>query len=132
MVLVFFGTENRNGIKCTIYKIQVNFSLSLDLKPGTGNPNKWYKKFHSVRLKKSEKGNTSKGITFFPENFHRDEPFHLNSPRKSGVFNTNDERSKSSSSAIEVHLNPGAFLPIRRYARAYLKKVSKIKRQKHK
>ena len=35
MVLVFFGTENRNGIKCTIYKIQVNFSLSLDLKPST-------------------------------------------------------------------------------------------------
>ena len=32
MVLVFFfGTENRTGLSCTIYKIPVNFSLSLDL-----------------------------------------------------------------------------------------------------
>ena len=29
------GTE----LSCTIYKILVNFSLSLDLNPGTGNPN---------------------------------------------------------------------------------------------
>ena len=52
MVLVFFffgGTKNRNGIECTIYKIPVNFSLSLDLKPGTGNPNKWYRKFRLFR-----------------------------------------------------------------------------------
>ena len=40
------------------------------------------------------KGNTSKGITFFPENFHRDEPFHLNSPRNFRVFHTNGKRSR--------------------------------------
>ena len=68
MVLVFFGTENRNGIKCTIYKIQVNFLLSLDLKPGTGNTNKWYRIFRLFRQKR-EKGNTSKGIIFFPGKF---------------------------------------------------------------
>ena len=31
----------------------------------------------------SVKSEYSKGITFFPENFKRDEPFHLNSPRNS-------------------------------------------------
>ena len=40
------------------------------------------------------KGNTSKGITFFPENFHRDEPFHLNSLRNFWVFHTNGKRSR--------------------------------------
>ena len=33
------------GLSCIIYKIPVNFSLSLDMKPGTNNPNKWYRKF---------------------------------------------------------------------------------------
>ena len=37
------------GLSCTIYKIPVNFLLSLDMKPGTGNPNKWYRKFRSFR-----------------------------------------------------------------------------------
>ena len=58
------------------------------MKPGTANnPNKWYREFLSFRLKQ-KKGNTSKGITFFPENFHWDEPFHLNSPRNFRVFHT--------------------------------------------
>ena len=26
-----------------IYKITVNFPLSLDMKPGSSNPNKWYR-----------------------------------------------------------------------------------------
>ena len=88
MLLSFFGgTENRNGIE--LYHLQnTGFSLSFDLKPGPGNPNKWYRKFRLFRLK-WEKGNTSKGITFFPENFDRDEPFHLNSPRNFRVFHTN-------------------------------------------
>ena len=45
------GTGNRNGIELYLefFKIPVNFSLSLDLKPGTGNPNKWYRKFRSFR-----------------------------------------------------------------------------------
>ena len=40
-----FGQQkHRNGLSCTIYKIPVNFSLSLDLEPGTSNPNKWINK----------------------------------------------------------------------------------------
>ena len=30
----------------------------------------------------------------FPENFHRDEPFHLNSPRNFRVFHTHGKRSR--------------------------------------
>ena len=46
MVLVFFlAPKAETGLSCTIYKISVNFSLSLDLKPGPRNPNKWYKCF---------------------------------------------------------------------------------------
>ena len=41
--------ETGTGLSCTIFKIPVNFSLSLDLKPGTGNLNKWYRKFRSFR-----------------------------------------------------------------------------------
>ena len=37
--------------------------------------------------------NTSKGITFNPKNFHREEPFHLNSPRDFRVFHINGRRS---------------------------------------
>ena len=58
-------------MSCIIYKIPVNFSLSLDMKPGASNPNKCYRK--------RAKGNTSKG-SVLPGNFHRDELFHLNSP----------------------------------------------------
>ena len=50
MILVFFlAPKTGTGLSCTIYKIPVNFSLSLDMKPGTGNPNKWYRKFRSFR-----------------------------------------------------------------------------------
>ena len=35
----FLAPKTGTGLSCTIYKIPVNFSLSLDLKPGTGNPN---------------------------------------------------------------------------------------------
>ena len=45
---VFFGgTENGNGIELYLYKILVIFSLSLDLRLSTGNPNKWYRRFMS-------------------------------------------------------------------------------------
>ena len=37
------------GLSCTIYKIPVKFSLSLDIKPSTSNSNKWYRKFRSFR-----------------------------------------------------------------------------------
>ena len=93
MVLVFFlAPKTGTGLSCTIYKIPLNFSLSLDMKPSTSNPNKWYRKSPSSRLER-EKGNTTTGITFFPENFHRDEPFHWNSPRNFRVFHTNGKRS---------------------------------------
>ena len=40
MVLVFFlAPKTGMGLSCTIYKIPVKLSLSLDLKHGTGNPN---------------------------------------------------------------------------------------------
>ena len=96
IVPVFLGgvPKTGTGLSCTIYKIQVNFSLTFNKKPSTSHPNKWYRKFRSFRWKR-EKGNTSKGITFFPENFHRDEPFHLNSPRNFRVFHTNGKRSRT-------------------------------------
>ena len=41
VVLVFFlASKTGTGLSCTIYKIPVNFSLSLDMKPGTSNPDK--------------------------------------------------------------------------------------------
>ena len=86
---IFWAPKTGTGLSCTIYKIQANFSLSLDLKPGTSNPNIWCRKFRSFRYKR-EKGNT-----FFAENFHRDEPFHLNSPWNFRVFHTNGKRSTS-------------------------------------
>ena len=46
MVLVFFwAPKTGTGLSCTIYKIPVKFLVSLDMKPGTSNPNKWYRKF---------------------------------------------------------------------------------------
>ena len=89
----FLEPKTGTGLNCAIYKIPVNFSLSLDLTPGTGNPNKWYRKFRSFRWQR-EKGNTSKGITFFPEKVHQGEPFPLNSPRNFQVFHTNGKRSR--------------------------------------
>ena len=53
---------------------------------------KWYRNFREFRSKR-EKWNTSKGITFFPKTFHRDEPFHLNSLRNYRKFHSNGKRS---------------------------------------
>ena len=46
--IFFFSPKKETGLSCTIYK-PVNFSLSLDIKPGTGNPNKRYRKFRLFR-----------------------------------------------------------------------------------
>ena len=76
----FFGTDNRNGTE--LYHLQ--------------NTGKFFKQMVqkiSVVSVRTGKGNTSKGITFFPENFHEDEPFHLNSPRNFRFFHTNGMRS---------------------------------------
>ena len=37
---IFSSTKTGTGLSCTIYKIKVNFTLSLDMIPGTSNPNK--------------------------------------------------------------------------------------------
>ena len=37
---IFLAPKTGTGLSCTIYKIPVKFSLSLDIKPGTSNPNK--------------------------------------------------------------------------------------------
>ena len=42
--IFFLAPKTGTGLSCTIYKIPVKFSLSLDMKPGIGNPNKWYRK----------------------------------------------------------------------------------------
>ena len=46
---IFLGTENGNGIELYHLQNTSKFSLSLDLKPATGNPNKWYRKLMSSR-----------------------------------------------------------------------------------
>ena len=77
---VFLAKNTGTELCCTIYKIPVNFSLSLDMKPDTSNPNKWYGKFRSFRWK----GNTSKGINFFfrkiPIGMNRSIEFSLEFP----------------------------------------------------
>ena len=74
-----FGQQKRrNGLSCTIYKITVNFSLSLDLEPGTSNPNKWINK-----------------LTHFSGIFPPGWTVLLNSPRSFRVFHTNGKRSRS-------------------------------------
>ena len=46
MLLVFFLVpKTGTGLSCTIYNIPVNFSLSLDMKPGINNPDKCYRNF---------------------------------------------------------------------------------------
>ena len=65
--ILLLSAKTGTGLSCTIYKITkilVNFSLSLDLKPGTGNPNKWYRQFRSFR-KNGEKVITRKISLFF-------------------------------------------------------------------
>ena len=47
--IFFLATKTGTGLSCTVYEIPANFSPSLDLKPGTGNPRKWYRKFRSLR-----------------------------------------------------------------------------------
>ena len=52
MVLVLFLVpKTGTGLRFTIYKIPANFLLSLDMKRGTSNPNKWCKKISVVSVK---------------------------------------------------------------------------------
>ena len=91
---IFWGTESRNGIE--LYHLQnteKNFhflstwSLTLVIQTnGTENFGRFGKNGKKV-LGYLER------YYLFPENLHRDEPFHLNSPRNFRVFHTNGKRS---------------------------------------
>ena len=59
---------------------------------GTCNCGQMVQKFPGIPVK-AGKRNTSKGITFFPKTFHRDELFHLNSLRNYRKFHSNGKRS---------------------------------------
>ena len=95
MVLVFFGTENRNGIE--LYHLQntgkffaflSTWSLALVIQTyGAENFGRFGKNGQKVI--------PWKGLLFFAENFYRVEPFQLNSARNFRVFHTNDKRSTS-------------------------------------
>ena len=79
MVLVFFWHQKQEWLSCTIYKILVNFSLSLDLKPGTGIQTNGSENFSC--LGKNRKKVIPQKVLLFSGNFHRDELFHFNSPQ---------------------------------------------------
>ena len=85
--------NNTNNPRITFPLLGEAMFRALALEPGTSNANKWYRKF---RLKRSnrEKSNTLEGITFFPENFRWNEPFHLFSYWNNRFFHTNGKRSK--------------------------------------
>ena len=55
---------------------------------GTGKCEQMVQKFPGIPVK------ARKGITFFPKTFHRDEPFHLNSPQNYRKFHSNGKRSR--------------------------------------
>ena len=48
--IFFFGPKTGTELSCTIYKTPIDFPLSLDIKPGTGNPNKWYREISVVSV----------------------------------------------------------------------------------
>ena len=48
---IFLAPKTGTGLCCTIYKIPVNVSLSLDMKPGTSNPNKMVQKILVILVK---------------------------------------------------------------------------------
>ena len=59
-------------------------------------------KFSGIPVKaRQRKYCTSKGITFFPKILHRDEPFHLNSPRNYRKFHSNGKRSGSAMVSVK-------------------------------
>ena len=51
---IFLAPKKGTGLSCTIYKIPVNFSLSLDMKPVSSKPDKWYRKLRSFRQKREK------------------------------------------------------------------------------
>ena len=76
---------------------------------GTCNCGQMVQKFPGI-LVKARKRNTSKGITFFPKTFHRDEPFHLNSLRNYRKFHSNGKRSMTIKHRVLI-----LYLPLRMF-----------------
>ena len=64
---IFLALKTGTGLSNTIYKIPVNFSLSLDMKPGTSSLKNGTENFGRFG-KNGKKGIPSKGITFFGMN----------------------------------------------------------------
>ena len=56
----------------------------------------------SVVSVKTGNGRNLERYNICPENFHRNEPFYLNSPRNFRVFDTNGKHSKSSNTEDKV------------------------------
>ena len=76
---IFFGTKKRNRIElCHLQNTGKSFAFS------------WHQAWHG-RFGKN--GKTVIPQKVLQENFHRDEPFNLNSPRNFRVFHTNGKRS---------------------------------------
>ena len=88
----FVAPKTGTGLSCTIYKIPVNFALSLDLEPGTGNPKKKGTGNFGPFSKNGKKVIPRKALLFSRKNFRRDEPLHMNSFRNFRVFHTNSKR----------------------------------------
>ena len=93
MVLVlFFGTENRNRVE--LYHLQNTGKLFTFSRHEAWH---WQSKQMEPKISlvsvRTGKRLYLQRCSFFPENFHRDEPFHLNSPRNFRVFQTNGKRS---------------------------------------
>ena len=82
----------KHQITCGLGLKQI--TLHLKRKPGIGQTRlQWNKKFRSFRLKARKIEYLERYYLFLAENFHRDDPFHLNSPRNYRVLHTNGKRS---------------------------------------
>ena len=66
---IFLAPKTGTGLSSTIYKIPVNFSRSLDMKPDTGNPNKWWRKFNFGRFGKNGKKVIPRKVLLFSGKF---------------------------------------------------------------
>ena len=92
--VLYLEKENGNALYHLPEKrvIPVEKQMKRSIFSGTCNCGQMVQKFPDIPVK-ARKGNTSKGITFFPKTFHRDEPFHLNSLRNYRKFHSNGKRS---------------------------------------
>ena len=93
LVLTLFFTYKRGmGLTYTIYKIAENSSILSKGSRALTIPTNGTESSEIGGIVNSF--NTWEGITFYPKNFHRDEPFHLNSHRNYRVFCTNGKHSE--------------------------------------